>query len=177
MYKIAIYYVYMLDIKNLLKYEGFKEMNYCEPKLKKQQMKLYRIILIYFKSLVSAGCLSLIAIFIVPLFKDVKKMPVPIYEFTALMQSPVFEIMYLWQFLGSCLLNILNIGYDCLLLSFIIFVYNQTKILKYDVRTILCRRIITNMDEQKIFEELRANIILHNRILWYSKVNLIIFYN
>lgn len=157
--------MYMVDIKNLLKYEGFREMNYCGPKIEKQQMKIYQILLKYHKTLASFGCISFVAVFGFPLFRNEKKLPNQIYEFTNLTQSPIFELLYLWQFLGSCILNILIFGYDCLLLGLLMFAYNQTMILKYDTRKILCRKIITNMDEHKMFAELRENIILHYRII------------
>lgn len=140
-------------------------MSFCGKEVEVKQMKIYTRVRRTYQILIMNAVFVIAVVYFLPLIRGNEfKMPT-LYGVTNRLGPFIYQLMYWLQCLGSIILGFLVEGFDCLVLSNLMFVYCQTMMLKNRLQIILNTKIITNKDEIVLFKNMKQCIILHITIL------------
>lgn len=134
--------------------------------MEQKQLEIYNQVLKAFKILFSLGMILLIASFIKPFFIKDRVLPYAIcFHGEQFMQTPYYEIMFLWQFANAYIIITMVFGFDSLFISNLAFGYCQMLMLKHELTNLKIQSTDHNLDEDNYFTKMKEYVCLHCRIL------------
>lgn len=149
---------------DLLNPIDFWPINHVGEGTAKKQRKYYGLVEKCFKLVLWSGFGAIIATFLEPIVRQERHLPMLFYHFVDFMETPFFQIGYLWILLNTMFVFSQIVGMDAIFYSLLCFVYCQVLMLKEALKNV-DMDYDNEEDEKKCFELLKNYVEYHSKLL------------
>lgn len=145
--------------------KGFWPMNKFGKKVEEEQKKIYNFIYMCTKIYVSSALMLVFLTFLLPMFGKERKLPSKCYDWGHALDTPIYQLMFLWQFIDAVFITPFVVGNICLFSSLIAFCYCQMIMLKHAVENIDFSNMENKEKEGKIYLDIKTYMEFYCKLM------------
>lgn len=152
------------SLEKLITDQTFWRIHTLGGKTEAAQENIYNLLTKIFKIFMSTSGFLLLFVFIQPLFFKRRTLPLLCYQPINFLESPYYELVYIWQFSNCLFIFIFVISLSMTFYSALAFGFCQTMMLKESIIN-LKMETQTKESEENCYKKMREYIEYHSKLL------------
>lgn len=164
--KLVSYVFSMKNISKIIEFPNLLPISYSGKHMEQKLTKFLKKIKTGFYSMAANGLCLLILIYLTPfLFSKKRNLPLNCCTFINFLKSPLYEILFIWQFYCSLTISFFVCGIDFLFMSSLITGYCQIQMLKHELNNLKLEESHFQKNELKYYIKVKKLVQAHNNII------------